>query len=152
MAKWPLAQQERSRIGTNTHRNFQQVFWEVGMLAAACAPAGFLTQIPQKSTVKRVLCLGLGALCCPCLELFWLWCGSELTKIHPVERSPVSCEWILYQSSPVAMKLGLPMGEKLLLGFWGMFVMGFSLCLFLFFFQISLWINVLKQNFYFWSL
>lgn len=57
-----------------------------------------------------------------------------------MKQSPVSHEF-LYQIRPVAVKLGLLRGEELLVGLWGLFLMGLSLVLFVFVFFSNKFVN-----------
>lgn len=120
---------------TEISSKFSEV-WKCWLLLVA-PPTGFLTPSPQKSTVKWAVGLGLEHCAATALSSPESAVALSQQGAHPTEQSPVSREF-LYQIRPVAVKLGLPRGEELRVGLWGLFLTDLCLVLFDLFFQISL--------------
>lgn len=153
MAKSPLNRTGSARgeqNWNNTHRNFQQVFWEVGMLAAACGSScRFFNRSHRKALWNRLCALAWELCAAPALSSSDSG-ESEPTKVPPRGTIP-NVMWVSSVSKqPCGYEAGPCNGWRAAGCVLGDVCYGF---LFVFvFFQISLWINVLKQNFYFWSL
>lgn len=155
MAKWPLNRTGSAREEQNWNQHSQKFSASVlrgGNVGCCLCSCRFFNTDPTEKHCETGSVPWLGSSVLPLpwafLTLVWVWANKD----PPCGTIPSVMCVSSVSKQPCGYEAGPSNGRRAAGWVLGDVCYGFPFVFVFVFFQISFWINVLKQNFYFWSL